>query len=659
MDGTRGHRRLLVSAPGIASVTAGFGLLTVAELSAATALSVRGYEVGGALAVGFLGFRFVPAGLLSPFTAGLGDVPNPQRTMAACASLRSLLMVVAACGLAVGVPLAAILVLIGVDAMVATSYRPSQALLLPHLVRTPADLASSATLLSNSKSAGQVVGPLVGGLMAATVRTQVTFAGAAGLFLITALLALRAPVRGGERTGRRGVAAIVGTSLAAIRSLARHTDSLVIAELSGIRSLTRGMWMATAVVAALTTLGMGRSGVGILAAAAGAGTFAAIAFTGRFLARTRLTTAVVTSLACCALPLGLIGAIAKPVSAAVLIALWGAAMCLADAAIETLRTRVVAARTVLRTVGLIEGLKLLLEGLGALLAIGLISLLGVRDMLLALGAAVPVLAVVHIPLLRRVDARASARVHLVELVRGIGVFGRLRVVALERLAAALEPEEYNGGTTILRQGEADSRGIFLIDSGSVEVEVDGQPVRRLDPGASFGEIALVHDVPRTATVRSREQVSLWALDRDNAASALTGYWRSAPRGSDTKPHAQGAAVHALLSVPALGVIPRGTLERLTSEAERLEFDAGEIVVRVGDPGEHIYVVLEGTAEATATGSPPTFMGPGEVFGQIAVLSGVPRTATVRARSRLVLLAIDGRGLATPAPAPEPPRPRRS
>jgi CRP-like cAMP-binding protein len=404
---------------------------------------------------------------------------------------------------------------------------------------------------------------------------------------------------------------------------------------------------------------MGRSGVGILAAAAGAGTFAAIAFTGRFLARTRLTTAVVTSLACCALPLGLIGAIAKPVPAAVLIALWGAAMCLADAAIETLRTRVIAARTVLRTVGLIEGLKLLLEGLGALLAIGLISLLGVRDMLLALGAAVPVLAVVHIPLLRRVDARASARVRLVELVRGIGVFGRLRVVALERLAAALEPEEYDGGTTILRQGEADSRGILLIDSGSVEVEVDGQPVRRLGPGASFGEIALVHDVPRTATVRSLEQVSLWALDRDHAASALTGYWRSAPRGSDTKPHAQGAAVHALLAVPALGVIPRGTLERLTSEAERLEFDAGEIVVRVGDPGEHIYVVLEGTAEATATGSTPTFMGPGEVFGQIAVLSGVPRTATVRARSRLVLLAIDGRGLATPAPAPEPPRPRRS
>jgi CRP-like cAMP-binding protein len=334
-------------------------------------------------------------------------------------------------------------------------------------------------------------------------------------------------------------------------------------------------------------------------------------------------------------------------------------MCIADAAVETLRTRVVAARSVLRTVGLIEGLKLLLEGLGALLAVGLIALLGVRDMLIVLGVTVPLLAVAHIPLLGRIDARASARVRLVELVRGMRVFGPLRVVALERLAAALEPEEYEAGTTILRQGEADGRGMFVIDSGSVEVEIDGQPVRRLGPGASFGEIALVHDVARTATVRSLEEVRLWALDRDHAVSALTGYWRSAATETGAKAHPRGTPLDTLAAVPALGVIPLKTLERLTSEAERVAVEPGEIVVRAGDPGDRIYLVLEGSAEITASGGLPKLLGPGEVFGEIAVLSGVRRTATVRAQTRLVLLAIDGRGLATPAPAPEPPSPRRS
>jgi CRP-like cAMP-binding protein len=621
--------------------TAAFGLLTVAEWASATALSVHAYVIGGTLAVGFLGFRFVPAGLVSPFTAGLGDSAHPQRVMASCAAARAAFVAIAAVALALGLPIAAVLVLIGLDAMVATSYRPAQALLLPMLVRTPAQLAASTTRLSNVKNAGQVVGPLVGGLMAAVARTQVTFACAAALFLVAAVLDVR--VRAGvSGYARPRASSILRGSLAAMRSLARDLDALVIVELSAIRSLVRGIWNASAVVAALTLLGMGRSGVGLLAAAAGAGTFATILAGWRLLLGPGLTWALGGGVALCALPLGLIGLIARPGAAIALMVIWGGGMCLADAAAEALRTRVVPARRAVRTVGVIEGLKLLLEGLGALLAVALISLLGVRDMLTALGVVVPLLAVLHIPLLERIDVRARARLRLVEFVRAISIFGPLRVLALERLAAALEPEEHTAGSEIVREGRVDEGSLYLVDSGEVEVTSRGKLLRRLGPGASFGEIALLHDIARTATVTAVGDVSLWRLERDEVLSALTGRWRPPTRAAAARPATALSPLDAVRRIRALGGAPLRALEWLAQGSEQLELPAGEVVVREGERGDRAYVVLDGSAQVMVlrNGAYPV-LGPGDVIGDIAVLHGVARTATVRARTRLVLLAIDG------------------
>jgi CRP-like cAMP-binding protein len=626
------------------SAGAAFGLLTVAEWASATALSVHAYVISGTLAVGFLGFRFLPAGLIGPFTAGLGDSARPQRVMAACAAARAALIAVAAVALAVGLPIAAPLTLIALDAMVATSYRPAQALLLPMIVRTPAELASATTRLSNVKNAGQVVGPLAGGLMAAAVRTQVTFACAAALFLLSALLAWRVRA-GGSALGRQRAGSILRGSLAAVRSLAGDRDALVIVELGGVRSLVRGIWNASAVVAAISLLGMGRSGVGLLAAAAGAGTFATILAGARLLSGARLTRALGVGLALCALPLGLIGLISRSGAAVGLMVVWGGGMCLADAAGEALRARVVPARRVVRTVGVIEGLKLLLEGLGALVAVGLISLLGVRDMLIVLGAAVPVLAAAHIPVLAQIDVRASARLRLVELVRGIRIFGPLRVLALERLASALQPEEYAPGSGIVREGVVDEGALYVVDSGTVEVTTGGRHLRRLGPGASFGEIALLHDVPRTATVRALTDVTIWRLERDEVLSALTGRLQPpAARMTGTAPAGGVSATEALKRIGILGGAPASAIERLASTAERVEFEPGELVMKEGERGDRAYVVLEGTAEVSRSVGPYPAVGPGDVIGEIAVLHGVPRTATIRARTRLMLLAVDGEDL---------------
>jgi CRP-like cAMP-binding protein len=78
------------------------------------------------------------------------------------------------------------------------------------------------------------------------------------------------------------------------------------------------------------------------------------------------------------------------------------------------------------------------------------------------------------------------------------------------------------GEEVVRLGEPGDR-FYVIDSGSVDVYVDGRVTTRLGPGEYFGEIALLRDTPRTATVHAREDGVLLTLSRDSFVPAVAGY----------------------------------------------------------------------------------------------------------------------------------------
>src|SRR5205814_7214846 len=108
-----------------------------------------------------------------------------------------------------------------------------------------------------------------------------------------------------------------------------------------------------------------------------------------------------------------------------------------------------------------------------------------------------------------------------ELLRGIPIFAPLPPATLEQLAQALQPVSVPAGADVVRVGDR-GHNFFLLDSGAAEVLVDGRR-KPVGPGDYFGEIALLRDVPRTATVHARTAVALYALERDQFIAAVTGH----------------------------------------------------------------------------------------------------------------------------------------
>jgi CRP-like cAMP-binding protein len=155
---------------------------------------------------------------------------------------------------------------------------------------------------------------------------------------------------------------------------------------------------------------------------------------------------------------------------------------------------------------------------------------GERGALIATGAILPAVALLALRRLDRIDDVAEVPVHELEILRRVRLFDGLRAPQLERLARRVEPLHAIRGTAIVRQGEPGDR-FYVVASGEVEVTMNGTAVATLGPGDYFGEIALLHDVPRTATVTAETDVELFALDRSDLVETVTGNVRSAETAS--------------------------------------------------------------------------------------------------------------------------------
>ena len=620
-----------------------FGALTIGEWGYVTALAVDAFRQEGAIAVGFVGFRLFFAAIGSVFSLPYVERHPGARTLTVIAGTRAVIVAVSAALAASGAPLFVLLILVALDAVVSGPYRPAQSTMLPALARTPRELAASAAGISIVKTLAQALGAMGGGFLLVVTTPATAFAGAAALLLVAAVVTIRfagvsvptpiavQPSRMRERT--RG-------TFDAIRE--PHVAGLL--TVSGLRTFVRGMWIAIAVIASLRLLHAGSAGVGLLMMAAGVGSLVAVPLSGRLIDRRRLGTPTALALIACGIPLAVIGWVPKLDVALALVAAWGIGMAVADVATLSLLYRLLDIPLLPRVTALIESSKLALEGLGGMLAPLLVTTIGIRGALVAAACPLPVVVCTRWRMLHRLDASAGERTQVLRLLHGVPCLEPLDMASLGFVATAVVRLDVAGGTDLVRQGDPGD-SFYVVRDGTADVLVDDFCMGTVVQGASFGERALLRNVPRTATVRSRGPMQLLTLSREAFLTALTGHALATGPTVDPRSHRDASEwterekADQLSRLNLFSHLDSGTLRQLAQTATVDQWSKGATIIFQGDEGDRFFVMLDGTASVSVGQEGVGELHPGDQFGEIALLHGVPRTAGVTASSPVTTLSL--------------------
>ena len=493
--------------------------------AAMIALAVYAYDVGGAAAVGILGFvRMLPSIVAAPFLAALGDRYRRGLVLLVSGLGRTLVMGLTAFALFTDAPTIVIYALATAVTLLFAIVRPTQSAMLPSLSRSPEELTAANVVLTTIEGAAIFLGPAVGGALLSLTTPDVVFAVMTGVSLVSvlALALVREPTR--EVTpGRKGRLAQLFGGFAAI---GQDANLRLIVALYGSQTLVAGALNVLIVVAAIELLDAGESGVGFLNAAVGIGGIVAACAAVALAARGRLASDVGVGLVLYGLPLVILGLIPNVALGLFALALVGAGITIIDVAAVTLMQRTVPDEVLSRVFGVLQSVFVATVALGSILAPVAIETLGNRGALIATGALTPLLVVLTWRRLSRLDAEATAPTREVDLLREVPMLRPLAPATLEQLAASAATVRFAAGEEIFRQGDHGDR-FYVVADGAVDVVSDGEHLATAERGGYFGEIAVLRDVPRTATVRAKTDVELLALDRDEFLAAVTGHASSA------------------------------------------------------------------------------------------------------------------------------------
>lgn len=510
------------------------------------AVSVYAYEVGGGKAVGLVFLaRLVPAAIASPFAGLLGDRFPRERVLIATNVTRVVLVGAAAlAALADAEPI--VVYVLAIAATVATTpFRSAQAALTPTLARSPSELTAANAVTNGLDSLSFFVGPALAGLLVAVTTTGVVFAMTACLIVVSTLflLLIKSPETARPR-GEIEANTIVSEALAGFRAIGSNPPLRVLMVLVAALPAVSGAVQVYIVVASVELFDLGTGGVGILNSAIGVGAFvgavAALSLTGVH----RLSPAYMAGVVTWGAPLVLLGIWPEPALAIVLFGVIGFGNSIAMVAGMTLIQRTVADEVMARVFGVIQMLVMVFMGIGAALAPALISVLGIEGALIATGAFLPALVLLLGRSVARIDAAAETpSEEELRILTGVPIFTPLPGTSLEQLATRLVPLRVDAGSVIIREGDEGDR-FYIVAEGELDVTQEDAALTALGPGDYFGEIALLRDTSRTATVTARTDTVLYALDREDFLAAVTGHPQSA--------EAAESVMSARLAGPAAG-----------------------------------------------------------------------------------------------------------
>jgi MFS family permease len=517
-----GPLREVLRNPAIVRVELAWLLATTAQWAYLVVLLVYAYGVGGVVLAGLVTtLRMLPAAFLAPFLSTLADRIAPVRVLLLGGLARFALVAISVALVVMDGPAALVVAAAILEGVLAAVARPATMALLPALARSPEELVSANAVTSTGEAMGTLVGPALGGLLLALGGTALGFGGPTVILalVVLALAGTHAGVAPPDVPAR--TTSTMREMTGGFAALATHRAAGILVALFSAQTLVRGMLTVLLVAASVELLGLGDAGVGYLSSAIGAGglvgSIAAITLIGR----RRLAVPFSLALAAWGVPIALLGIVPAGWLAFAFLGVVGLANAILDVSGYTLMQRCVPNRLRGRVFGALEGVASLTFGLGSLLAPLLVALLDLRAALVVAGALLPLLAAATAAAVRGADDAAVVPHRELELLRSVPMFRPLGMTTLERLASGMRPVSFADGEALMRQG-GPGDVYFVLSAGEGDVIRDGEPINRIGPGEGCGEIALLRDTPRTATVVARGPVEAYRLERELFLAAVTG-----------------------------------------------------------------------------------------------------------------------------------------
>lgn len=502
----------------------------VAEFATWVAILLYAYDRTGPASVGVVALiQLAPSMVLAAPAAALGDRYPRERVLTAGYLLQAAAMLATAAAMVAELPVPLVYAAAVVAATSLVVTRPTQSALLPSLSRTPDEL----TAANGAAGVVEGVGILVGPLIAAAVLTDGTVAQVfliAGIALLAAALAtarLR-PQAGlttafGAETDDRTATPEDRSFADGLRTVAADPDARLVVGLLTTRMVIIGAADVLFVLMALDLLGTGEPGAGILNAALGAGTIVGGAVTFLLVGRGGLAIVAAAGALLWGASLAAVGATATAVLAPVLVVVGGAGLTIVDVAGRTILQRSIKDEVLARAFGIQEGLAVTGLAIGSIMVSVVVGMAGLTGAIALSAVLLPLVVAVAWPRLAGLDRRGVVPVHALALLRRTTIFEPLPPPQLEAIARRVDWLSVPAGTTVIREGERGDR-FYVLASGAVRVEGEGRHLRDLDrAGDGFGEIALLRDVPRTATVTTTSDSVLLAVDRAPFLAAVTGH----------------------------------------------------------------------------------------------------------------------------------------
>ena len=543
-SGTRGTLRAVLGNPNLRRVQLAFLGSAIGDWAYATAIVVWAYAEGGATAVGiWVGVRFVLGALTTPIAAVYVDRWSRRRVMILTDAIRAVLVGGAALFVALDVATLMVFVLATLASLLGSPFLIAQRALLPSLARTPTELAAANGLHSTIDSLAFFAGPAIaaGLLIVADVPVVLLVNVVTFLWSLALVSRVSATVEQASRAAESEPAdnqaedsdeaaeTFLVETLAGFRAIGQDRTLLLATVQVSLQTVIAGAMTVFLVVMADEILDAGDAGLGYLNAVIGVGSILGGMLA---IARARLGALgrdMTIGVVLWSLPLLLVTVWPTPVACLAAAALIGLANPLVDVNLDTVMQRLTPDEMLGRVFGALESCAIATAALGAFVMPLLLQLMSLRAALAVLATPVAVLALVGLPAMIRLDARLKAPRGL-ELLRSIDLFAPLDPTTHEQLARSLVETRYAPGDVLVREGE-ESDLFYVIESGRVQItQSEGTEARRVlrteGPGEYFGEIGLLRDVPRTATVTAQEDTVVLCLAREDFLRAVSGHRES-------------------------------------------------------------------------------------------------------------------------------------